>query len=261
MATQAAFDSDFDMSAYINESHFANEFIDSDEGSPLPDLYASHAASPRPHRPHSSGADSFHAMRDVPQNCGSPSEALGFVSNSSQSVDAPNGSTFDSASSKRTSTTGLTQMTAADPPTGPSINGKTGWGMMGDGFYGSAGNVFSSADQGFEFLNGAAGTQSHLHSPMDTGSPFGSALTSLSPEAAMASPPAREDAFSVSSLVTCAACRHANQCQGFYLRISRYADGWSAWRIVGFAPVAAGCVREVYLRRSAGTRSWLCGRG
>lgn len=199
MADQAQCDTEFDMSAFINESHFANEFIDSDEGSPLPDLHGAYDASPRPHRQHSPGADSFHAMADAPQDCGSPSEALGFVGSSPRSMDGPHGSTFDSVSSKRTSDTALTQMTAGDLPMEIGVNGKTDWGMMADAFRGTGASVFPMGDRTFEYLNGSAATQSHLHSPMDTGSPFGSALTSLSPEATMASPPAGEDSYMVSS--------------------------------------------------------------
>lgn len=200
---------DFDISHYINESHFANEFIDSDEGSPLPDLLDSNVASPRAHRPRSSGADSFHAMPDAPRDCGSPSEALGLVSTSSRSRDGHRGSTLDSASSKRTSTTALTQLTAGDSRMDGTANGKTDWDMLVDSFSASDTNGFPMGEQGFEFLDGrAVATQSSLQSPMDSPSPFGSALTTLSPDAIMGSPAAGDEAYLVSvgkpdPLVTC----------------------------------------------------------
>ncbi|KAK4156661.1 hypothetical protein C8A00DRAFT_40876 [Chaetomidium leptoderma] len=191
MADQAQFESDFDM------SHFINEFIiDSDEGSPLPDLHYSDDASPHPHRPQSSAADSFHAMPDAPQGCGSPSEALGLVSSSSRSMDGLRGSAFGSASSKRTSTTALTQLTTGDLRMDAGANGKTNWDMVAEPFGEAAASVFPMAADGpFGYLNGTAATQSCLQSPMDSPSPFGSALTTLSPEAIMASPPACDDGY------------------------------------------------------------------
>ena len=194
---------DFDMSHFINESHFANEFIlDSDEGSPLPDLHDSDDGRPGPHRPHSSGADSFHAMPDAPQDCGSPSEALGLVSTSSRSMDGPRGSTFGSASSKGTSTTALTQLTTGDMRMDAGANGKPGWDMMTNAFRGTGAGAFTMADGTFDYLNGPA-AQSQLHSPMDSPSPFGSALTTLSPEAVMTSPQAYDDSYLVSHFCLC----------------------------------------------------------
>jgi len=203
MADPRQCDTDFDMSHFINESHFANEFIlDSDEGSPLPDLNDSDDASPRPHRPHSAGADSFHAMPDAPQDCASPSEALGLVSTSSRSADGPRGSTttFGSASSKGTSVTALTQLTTGDLRMDLGANGKNNWDMMAGAFRGPNARAFTMTDGAFDYLGGPATTQSSMQSPMDSPSPFGSALTTLSPEAIMASPPAFDDSYLVSLL-------------------------------------------------------------
>ncbi len=200
MADHVPCDTDFDMSHFINESHFANEFIlDSDEGSPLPDLRDADEPSPRPFRPHSSGADSFHAMADAPQDCGSPSEALGLVSTSSRSMAGPHGSTFDSASSKRTSTTALTQLTTGDLRLDGGHGAKASWDMMAGAFRRtSTAGGFTMADAAFDDLNGSAAAQSSLQSPMDSPSPFGSALTTLSPDVMMASPPAFDESYLVS---------------------------------------------------------------
>jgi hypothetical protein len=206
MADPGQCDADFDMSHFINEAHFANEFIlDSDEGSPLPDLHDSDDGRPGPHRPHSAGADSFHAMPDAPQDCGSPSEALGLVSTSSRSADGPRGSTFGSASSKGTSTTALTQLTTGDLRMDGGANGKPSWDVMTGAFRGPNAGAFTMTDGGFDYLNGTASAQSQLQSPMDSPSPFGSALTTLSPEAVMTSPQAFDDSYLVSLL--CSALR------------------------------------------------------
>jgi hypothetical protein len=55
-------------------------------------------------------------------------------------------------------------------------------------------------DGAFDYLGGPTTTQSSMQSPMDSPSPFGSALTTLSPEAVMASPPAFDDSYLVSLL-------------------------------------------------------------
>jgi hypothetical protein len=85
-------------------------------------------------------------------------------------------------------------------------NGKADWDMMAEAFPGADAGVFPMGDQTFEFLNGRAATQSNLQSPMDSPSPYGSALTTLSPDAMMASPSASDESYLVSWPEARAAC-------------------------------------------------------
>jgi hypothetical protein len=165
------FESHFDLqfNAGIVAGH-TNEFIfDSDEGSPLPN------------RPVSSGADSCQAMTDAPVDYGSPSEALGLVSdNSPQSMESFHESMFDSESSKRTSSTTSTKMTLGDMPMGDGAGVKTDWDMA-DLLSGTAPDDYPMMHNTFDFANTAA-MQSDLRSPTDSPSPFASGINPFSPD-------------------------------------------------------------------------------
>ncbi|KAK4240300.1 hypothetical protein C8A03DRAFT_13352 [Achaetomium macrosporum] len=199
MADSVEFESEFDdqFNAGTPIFGYTTEFIfDSDEGSPLPTL------------PDSYAADLNHTMADAPQDCPSPSEALGLVSRSSQLSESPPESMFDSASPKRTASTASTGPTLGDLQMNAGGGVKADWGTM-DSLGGEA-----SADDStmirdpFEFLNDHAtikpSPSPSMHTPADTPSPFGSGAPTFSPDDTMASPPgeagfsfqaAREDGF------------------------------------------------------------------
>ncbi|KAK4135581.1 hypothetical protein BT67DRAFT_376651 [Trichocladium antarcticum] len=163
------FESHFDLQFNAgNIAGLTNEFIfDSDEGSPLPN------------RPASSGADSCEAMTDAPVDYGSPSEALGLVSdNSPQSMESFHEDMFDSESSKRTSSTASTKMTMGDlPMDGAGV--KTNWDLA-ELLSGTAADDYPMAHNTFDFTNTAA-LRSDLRSPTDSPSPFASGINPFSP--------------------------------------------------------------------------------
>ncbi len=99
-----------------------------------------------------------------------------------------------------------TQLTTGDLRMDGGASGEINWDMITGVFRRTSATGFTMTDGAFKDLNGLAAAQPSLQSLMDSPSPFGSALTTLSPDAIMASPPAYDDSCLVSSRAQCAAC-------------------------------------------------------